>query len=77
MSLRFKRHYKLLLLLVLVSTVLIAGVGDERIIAYNYSVPGGEQVIEQAMSSIDVDVTTLEAQAVAGNQVLILDAGPE
>lgn len=33
--LRFKRHYKLLLLLVLVSVVLVAGVGDQRIVAYS------------------------------------------
>ena len=34
MSLRFKRHYKLIILLVLVSAVLILGFGDRPIIAY-------------------------------------------
>ena len=33
--LRFKRHYKLLLLLVLLSAVLIVGAGDQRIVAYS------------------------------------------
>jgi len=34
MSLRFKRHYKLIILLVLMSAVLIMGFGNQRIIAY-------------------------------------------
>jgi hypothetical protein len=33
--LRFKRHYKLLLLLALVAVMLGAGAGDQRIVAYN------------------------------------------
>lgn len=70
MSLRFKRHYKLVVLLVLASTVLITGVGDERIIAY--SVPDSEPVMEQALSSIGL--TAPEEPAIAGSQVLILDA---
>ena len=34
MSLKLKRHYKLIVLLVLVSAVLTLGFGDRRIIAY-------------------------------------------
>jgi len=33
--LRFKRHYKLLVLLALVAAVLVVGAGDQRIVAYN------------------------------------------
>jgi len=34
MSLTFKRHYKLLVLLALVAAVLVVGLGDQRIVAY-------------------------------------------
>jgi len=34
MSLKLKRHYKLIVMLMLVSAVLILGFGDRRIIAY-------------------------------------------
>lgn len=44
MSLRFKRHYKLLVALALVSAVLILGLGDQRILAY--TAPGNEQVVQ-------------------------------
>jgi hypothetical protein len=70
MSLRFKRHYRLLVMLVLASTLLIAGVGDERIIAY--SVPSGEQAVEQTISI--TGVTALEVPAPAGSLAPILDA---
>jgi hypothetical protein len=33
--LRFKRHYRLLLLLALVAVVLVVGAGDQRIVAYS------------------------------------------
>jgi hypothetical protein len=33
--LRFKRHYKLLVLLALLAAVLIVGAGDQRIVAYS------------------------------------------
>ena len=33
--LKFKRHYKLLLLLALVAVVLAVGAGDQRIVAYS------------------------------------------
>ncbi len=42
MSLRFKRHYKLLVLLVLLSVVLLAGWGDQRIVAYTIESGGPE-----------------------------------
>jgi hypothetical protein len=51
MSLRFKRHYKLLVLLALVAAVLILGLGDQRIIAY--TVPVNEQVVEQGINDSD------------------------
>ena len=71
MSLRFKRHYKLLVLLVMASAVLIAGAGDERIIAY--SMPAGEQVAEQAISESS-GASFPEEPAPAGIQTLVLDA---
>jgi hypothetical protein len=43
MSLQFKRHYKLVVALVLVSAVLILGLGDQPIVAY--AAPGNEQVV--------------------------------
>ena len=33
--LRFKRHYKLLVLLTLLAAVLVVGAGDQRIVAYS------------------------------------------
>lgn len=42
MSLRFKRHYKLLVLLALLSVVLLAGWGDQRIVAYTIESGGPE-----------------------------------
>lgn len=50
MHLRFKRHYKLLLLLALLLAVLIVGAGDQRIVAY--SLRGTEQPT-QAVSNYD------------------------
>ncbi len=72
MSLRFKRHYKLLLLLVLASALFIAGAGDERIVAY--SVPGGEQAVEQALAA-STAVTVLWEAATVGSDVQIREAG--
>jgi hypothetical protein len=46
--LKLKRHYKLLLLLALVAAVLIAGAGDQRIVAY--SLQGTEQVTEAVIT---------------------------
>lgn len=46
--LKFKRHYKLLVLLALVVAVLIAGAGDQRIVAY--SLQGTEQVTEAVIT---------------------------
>jgi hypothetical protein len=71
MSLRFKRHYRLLVLLVLASTLLVAGMGDRPIVAY--SLPGSEQM------AVDVDgnetgVAALQVPAAAGSQVPVLDA---
>lgn len=45
MSLRFRRHYKLIVLLVMLSLVLTVGLGDQPIIAY--TVPADGQVADQ------------------------------
>jgi hypothetical protein len=50
MSLKFKRHYKLLMLLVLVSTVLVLGLGDQRIVAY--TAQDGQQMVEQYAAAV-------------------------
>ncbi|HSJ58075.1 MAG TPA: hypothetical protein VLC95_12895 [Anaerolineae bacterium] len=34
MSLRYRRHFKLVVLLVLLSSLLVVGAGDQRIVAY-------------------------------------------
>ena len=46
--LKFKRHYKLLLLLALVAAVLILGAGDQRIVAYSLQDTG--QVTDAVIS---------------------------
>ncbi len=47
MSLRFRRYYKLFVLLALVSAVLILGLGNQSIIAY--TVLSDQQVVEQGI----------------------------
>lgn len=76
MSLRFKRHYKLVAMLVLLSTLLVAGAGDEPIVAYSLPSSGQavEQVVEQAVGTSPNPGTVTEAVDVA-SQALILPAG--
>jgi len=49
MSLKLKRHYKLIVMLVLLSAVLIVGAGDQPIIAY--TIPDGGQAVDQGIAS--------------------------
>ncbi|MFZ5916037.1 MAG: hypothetical protein ACOYZ7_03815 [Chloroflexota bacterium] len=70
MNLKFKRHYKLILLLALVSTVLIMGLGDQHIVAY--SVPDGGQAAEQ-ITSAGSTVALSDEIAVYNTQVFISD----
>ncbi len=47
MSLTFKRHYHLIVLLALTAVMLVVSMGDQPIIAY--TLPGYEQVVEQSI----------------------------
>jgi spore coat protein CotH len=71
MSLKFKRHYKLLVLLVLVSAVLILGVGNQGIIAY--TVQDNEQLVEQGIT-YSSDVALFDDTVIHSVQILISDA---
>jgi hypothetical protein len=71
MSLKFKRHYKLVMMLVLVSVTLILGLGDQRIVAY--TVPGSEPVATQVAYYGD-DVASFNATVVHSIQALIASA---
>jgi len=66
MSLRFKRYYKLLVLLALVSAVLILGMGDQSIIAY--SVQDNEQLVEQGIGHSN-DVALFDDVVVDSRQI--------
>lgn len=57
--LKFKRHYKLLLLLALVAAVLIVGFGDRPIVAY--SLQGAEQVTQATITYGHPLATFIEA----------------
>jgi hypothetical protein len=59
--LRFRRHYKLLVLLALVVAVLIAGAGDQRIIAY--TVQGNEQVAGPIITHVQKVTALVHAAA--------------
>jgi hypothetical protein len=47
MSLTFKRHYHLIVLLTLAGVLLILGLGDQRIVAY--TLQGNAHVVEQGI----------------------------
>jgi hypothetical protein len=70
MSLKFKRHYRLLVLLALVAAVLILGLGDQRIIAY--TLQGSEPVVEQGLN--DSNAVTLFDNTV-DHSFQVLDIG--
>jgi hypothetical protein len=59
--LKFRRHYKLLVLLALVVAVLVAGAGDQRIIAY--SVQGTEQVAGPMITYVQAVAAHVHAAA--------------
>ena len=76
MSLKFKRHYKLIVMLVLFSAVLIVGAGDQPINAYTIQDSG--QAVDQgiagaaaALSSYSADAAQLEAMVVHSIQSLV------
>lgn len=74
MSLRFKRHYKLLVLLALLACGLILGLGDQRIVAY--TVPGSEPLLTVVAHSND-PLVPLDAAVDSGIQVLVSAAEQE
>jgi len=74
LSLEFRRHWKLLVLLALVLAVLTLGLGRHRIIAY--TVPGSLQVVEQG-TNYDNDVALFDSSVVHSIQILISDTDYE
>lgn len=73
MSLTFKRHYPLLLILLMVTLLLTAGLGNQRIIAY--TVPGTLQAeaLTVAGATYSGDVALFDATLVHSIQVLMAD----
>jgi len=73
MSLTFKRHYPLLVILLVVTLLLTAGLGNQRIIAY--SVPGTLQAEALAVTGVTYsgDVALFDATIVHSIQVLMTD----
>ncbi len=74
MSLEFRRHWRLLVLLALVLAVLTLGLGRLRITAY--TVPGSLQVVEQG-TNYGNDVALFDDKVVHSIQILISDADYE
>lgn len=72
MSLKVRRHYKLLLLLALVSAVSILGAGDHPIVAY--TVRGSEQAAAQVASD-GSEVVLSASSIVHGIQNMISGVG--
>ena len=70
MSLMLKRHYMLLILLVLIPGLLTLGMGDQRIIAY--TVPGNLSVVE-ASADYTNSVALFDESVVHSIQILISD----
>jgi spore coat protein CotH len=70
MSLTFKRHYKLLVLLVLVLGLLAIGLGNQRIIAY--TAPGKQPIVEMSTDYTN-DVVLFDESMVHSIQILISD----
>ena len=71
MSLKFRRHFKLVVLLALVAVVLILGMGDQRIVAY--TIQGSEEAVEQGIDPGN-DVALFDDTLVDSIQILISDA---
>lgn len=72
MRLKLKRHYKLLVLLALLSVVLTLGLGDQRIVAYHLEDTG--QVAAQDDGTI-TGLAHLARTVVQGVETLISNAG--
>jgi spore coat protein CotH len=71
MRLKFQRHYKLLVLLAVVSLVLTLGLGEQRIIAY--TVPGRSAVAVQGIDNPG-EVPLFDDSVVHSIQILMSDA---
>jgi len=67
MSLKFKRHYKLVVMLTLLSAVLIVGMGDQPIVAY--TAQPSEQVVAQG-THYSGELALFDAQVTHTIQVL-------
>jgi spore coat protein CotH len=65
---RFKRHYPLLILLVLVISILLAGLGTQRIIAYTRP---GSAVVVQSGAAFTTNVALFDQSIVHSIQILI------
>ncbi len=74
MSLRVRRHYKLFVALTALATLLVLGLGDQRIVAY--SVADDEQVLQQA-ASYGSSVVRFFDTVIEGTPVLVAQAGHE
>lgn len=74
MSLKVKRYYKLFVALTLVATLLVLGLGDQRIVAY--TVEDDEQVLRQ-VAGVEQRVVLLFDTVIAGTPVLAPNAGQE
>lgn len=68
MSLTFKRHYKLLLLLVLLPVLLVLGLGNQRIIAYTVR---GDLSVLAAASNFENQVNLFDGSTVHTIQIII------
>lgn len=84
MSQRFKRHYKLVVALVLVSAVLILGLGDHPVVAY--AAPDNKQVVAgihtfgrwltEDLLGQSASVVRFPLPAGGRGSVLLTDSGP-
>lgn len=72
MSLKFKRHYKLLVLLALFTVVLALGLGDQRIVAY--TVQNGGQAVGQS-TGYSRNVALLDDTLASNNQIPVSGTG--
>lgn len=70
MSLKFRRHFKLVVLLMLMSAVLILGFGDQRITAY--TVQSDEQTVEIGIGN---QVTLFDGAVANSAESLISETG--
>jgi hypothetical protein len=64
-SLKLKRHYKLIVMLVLVAAVLALGFGDRRIVAYT--------VDDSSLWTSSADSEVVQASSAASSEVSLFD----